>query len=101
MLYCHVEPSVHFAALRTKACNTARPRKRSICVATAPLQRPAHRRHTDEVVTVREPCSNAELEEAAQIRADCFYEVGISHILRASAVHVNGFKMLQATGSQI
>jgi ribosomal protein S18 acetylase RimI-like enzyme len=23
---------------------------------------------------VREPCSNAELEEAAQIRADCFYE---------------------------
>lgn len=50
---------------------------------------------------MREPCSNAELEEAAQIRADCFYEVGISHMLRASAVHVNCIKLLQAAGSQI
>jgi hypothetical protein len=50
-------------------------------------------------VTVREPRSNAELEEAAQIRADCFYEVDISHILRSSALRVN-CNMCQADSSQ-
>lgn len=49
------------------------------CTATAPSQRPDRTQQFADAVTVREWENNAELEEAARIRAESYYEVEQEH----------------------